>query len=234
MLPALALASLALLASGASAAECTRKYTVKAGDYCDTISAANKASTYQLGAINAGVINKDCDNLVPGQEICLANTDADCQEVTVVIAGNTCEAIWSKYNLDKEVFYKNNPQVRRDCRNIYIDEVLCVAKNTDVPAPPPADVPIHTGPPAAEATPPVPLPPLPAGETEDAPNFAAPTPAPAAPQAPAPAAPEAPVTPAPAPAPADDDEEECEEEYEEIEVVEGETDEDLPFCDELD
>jgi len=218
MLAALALASLAIFAQGTAAADCTRKYTVKAGDYCDTISAANKASTYQLGAINVGVINEMCDNLTPEQEICLGSTEADCQDVAVVIAGNTCEALWADHDLDKDVFFKNNPQVDADCRNIYIDEVLCMSKTVNVPAAPPADTPIHTAPPAAEFTPPVPLP-----STTAAPAFAA----------------FAEATPPPAAAFAgegqgqDQAEEECTEEVEEIEIVWGPTDEDLPFCDEL-
>jgi len=198
----LAVASLALFLQGASAAECARKYTVKAGDYCDSISAANNVSTYQLGALNAGVINERCDNLVPGQEICLATTDVDCKDTVVVIPGHTCNAIWEESGADVDAFYKNNPQVAKECTNIYVDEVLCVSKIVNPPPVP--DVPIHVGPPADEAVPPVPV--------------ATPEPEPAN------------LAPAPAP---DAEEEECEDEWEEIEVVEGETDEDLPFCDEL-
>ncbi|KAH6904567.1 hypothetical protein BKA70DRAFT_525822 [Coprinopsis sp. MPI-PUGE-AT-0042] len=203
----IALASLALFLNGAAAADCARKYTVKAGDYCDSISAANSVSTYQLGALNAGVINERCDNLVPGQEICLATTEVDCKETVVVTAGDTCNAIWKETGADVDTFYKNNPQVTKECRNIYIDEVLCVSKVLNPPPVP--DVPIHTGPPPSEAVSPVPVP--------DAPT-ATPAPEPAK------------VAPAPG-----SEEEECEDEYEEIEVVENPTGEDLnlPFCDEL-
>ena len=208
----LAIASLALFLQGAYAADCARKYTVKAGDYCDTISAANKASTYQLGALNAGVINERCSNLVPGQEICLGTTEVDCQDTIVVIPGHTCAAIWKEAGADKDAFFANNPQVEKDCKNIYVDEVLCVSKTSNPPPKP--DVPIHTGPPPSEAVPPVPV-------------NVAPTPAPE------PARDSQPPAAAPVPAP---EEEECEEEFEEIEVVDDVNAPDyatLPFCDEL-
>ncbi|EAU87171.1 hypothetical protein CC1G_05860 [Coprinopsis cinerea okayama7 len=206
---AVAFASLALFVQAASAAQCTRTYTIKEGDYCDSISAAQGVSTYQLAVLNAGKINPRCDNLVPGDELCLGTDEVDCRETTVVIAGNTCSAIWDENTLDSEIFYLNNPQVSRDCRNIYIDEVLCIAKTVQVPPAP--TVPIHTGPPPAEATPPVPLDP-------------APTPAPEGENL----TPE-PINEAP-PAP---EEEECEDEYEEIEVIYGSDDESIPYCDEL-
>ncbi|TFK24570.1 hypothetical protein FA15DRAFT_669435 [Coprinopsis marcescibilis] len=202
---AFAVASLAIFAQAVSAGKCVREYTIKEGDYCDTISAANKASTYQLGAINAVKINVACNNLEPGDKLCLGTENEDCQDIKVVVPGDTCEAIWSKYGVDQEIFYENNPQVARECGNIYVDEVLCVAKT--VIKPPRPETPIHTGPPPSEATPPVPV--------------NTPTPTPVAPVN---------VAPAPTPEPAL---EECQDEYEEIEVVEGPTDEQLPFCDEL-
>ncbi|KAJ2929206.1 hypothetical protein H1R20_g7883, partial [Candolleomyces eurysporus] len=188
---ALAVASFALFAQVASAATCTRTYTIKEGDYCDKISAANNVSTYQLGAINPGVINEACDNLVIGGQLCLGTEGEDCKATYVVGAGNTCSQIWDNHRINSTIFSLNNPQVNEDCTNIYTDE-------TPVAKPPTA-----TSPAAAANTP-------------------APTPV---------------VTPPPAAAAptksADADEEDDEEDCDEYEVVEGPTDEDLPFCDEL-
>lgn len=202
---AVVVASLAAIFAQVSyAAECSRKYTVKEGDYCDKISAANNVSTYQLGAINPGVINEACDNLQIGQEICLGTQDEDCSTTYVVQAGNTCSQIWESARINSTIFSFNNPQVNQDCTNIYTGEVLCVANEVLVPAQP--DVPIHTGPPATAAA----------------------NPTPTATQAATPAATTPAVAPT-SPAQQEDDEEDCEE----IEVVVG-GDEDLPFCDELD
>lgn len=38
--------------TAAAAASCSRSYTIQDGDICDSISAANNASTYQLAALN--------------------------------------------------------------------------------------------------------------------------------------------------------------------------------------
>ncbi|KAG2004305.1 hypothetical protein CC2G_002873 [Coprinopsis cinerea AmutBmut pab1-1] len=152
---AVAFASLALFVQAASAAQCTRTYTIKEGDYCDSISAAQGVSTYQLAVLNAGKINPRCDNLVPGDELCLGTDEVDCRETTVVIAGNTCSAIWDENTLDSEIFYLNNPQVSRDCRNIYIDEATPPVPLDPAPTPAPegenlTPEPINEAPPAPE------------------------------------------------------------------------------------
>jgi len=195
----------AVFAQVTFAAECTRKYTVKEGDYCDKISAANNASTYQLGATNAGVINEACTNLQIDSTICLGNAEGDCQTTYVVQGGDSCGKIWENSRINATIFSFNNPQVNQDCSNIYIGEVLCVANEVLVPSAPAG--PIHTGPPPEAPVV------LANGVTTTVPPKTAPTPAPA------------PV----AVQPEEDHDEDCEE----IEVVVGETDEDLPFCDEL-
>lgn len=235
---ALAVASFALFAQVASAATCTRTYTVQAGDYCDKISAANNVSTYQLGAINPGVINEACDNLVIGSQICLGTEGEDCKTTYVVTAGNTCSQIWDNHRINSTIFSLNNPQVNEDCTNIYTDEVLCVAPEVLVPAAP--SVPIHTGAPSAPSQTPVAKPPAstPAAAAPTTPPAAAPTTPPAAAAVTTPA-PSPVVTPPPAAAAptkgadADEEDGDDEEDCDEYEVVEGPTDEDLPFCDEL-
>jgi hypothetical protein len=213
-----AIACIASLAQVSYAAKCTRTYIIKEGDICDSISAANNVSTYQLGATNAGVINEACSNLVPGKEICLATEGEDCSTVYTVAAGDTCSKIWDNHRINSTLLYGNNPQINEDCTNIYSGEVLCVAGG--VSAPPVPAVPIHTGPPPGEVAP------VPASASNTAvPVNAAPIPSSTTPAA-------APVT-TPTPAPVAEEEEECDEEEEEYEIVYGSNDPSIPFCDEL-
>jgi hypothetical protein len=55
------------LSSGQSQSQCARSYTVRSGDLCDGISAAQHSSTFQLANANQGVINADCSNLAAGK-----------------------------------------------------------------------------------------------------------------------------------------------------------------------
>src|SRR3984885_7753301 len=94
------------------AAKCTRTYTVKEGDYCDSISAAQNVSTcvsmslfcasfseiaipnsYQLAVNNVNHINAECTNLEVGQVLCIGTQGHDCQTTHVVGAGDTCDGI---------------------------------------------------------------------------------------------------------------------------------------------
>ncbi|KAI0768488.1 hypothetical protein BD413DRAFT_479007 [Trametes elegans] len=121
-----------LLAQVAFAADCVRQYTVQEGDWCNTISSANNVSTYQLAAVNQDV-DQSCDNLLPGQQLCLGTDGEDCQTTHVVKAGDSCDAITATYGLNSTVLIANNPQIDADC-NIYIGEVLCVANTVIVPS----------------------------------------------------------------------------------------------------
>jgi len=130
--------ALALLLSAASlvSADCDRNYTVKAGDYCDLISAANNASTYQIAVANYQTINDACTNLDIGQNICLGNVGQDCQAVYSVMDGDSCETISTKFGLNSTLLLSNNPQIDDACDNIYVSEVLCVSTTYQVtPAP---------------------------------------------------------------------------------------------------
>ncbi|KAI0682386.1 hypothetical protein BC835DRAFT_893160 [Cytidiella melzeri] len=131
-----ALLAAPLFAQTASAADCARSYTVKEGDYCDIISAANNASTYQLATVNPS-IDANCDNLQPGQVLCLGTEGADCQTTYIVQAGDTCEAVQSNHNINSTILYANNPQINAGCDNIYIGEVLCVEGSFAAPPPGP-------------------------------------------------------------------------------------------------
>lgn len=122
-----------LLAQVAFAASCARQYTVKEGDWCDTISAANNASTYQLAVVNSAIDNV-CDNLQVGQTLCLGTEGEDCQTTHVVQANDSCDLVTGTYNINATLLHTNNPQVDADCTNLYIGEVLCVANTIAVPA----------------------------------------------------------------------------------------------------
>jgi len=127
----------------ALATPCTRTYTVRDGDICDSISAANNASTYQLAVVNPG-INSDCTNLLPGQTLCLGTSGKDCTTTYVVKPNDDCDMVSSAYNINTTVLSHNNPQLNADCSNLYIGEVLCVAGTVIVPPAPPGDKPPTT------------------------------------------------------------------------------------------
>ncbi|KAG9128407.1 hypothetical protein FRC07_013747 [Ceratobasidium sp. 392] len=142
------------LASVAFATECTRTYTIKAGDWCDTISQAHNVSTYQLSTVNADKINDACTNLEIGQQLCLGTKGQDCTTTHTVVAGDNCDKIMAGAGLNDTVLYHNNPQIDDYCGNIYIGkpfrlvlpllgkadltfrpgEVLCVANAFVAPA----------------------------------------------------------------------------------------------------
>jgi len=116
---------------------CARTYTVQTGDYCDLISAAQNASTYQIAVANYQTINDACSNLQIGQAICLGNVGQDCQSVYTVQGGDSCDAVSLKFGINSTMLQTNNPQIDEACDNIYVGEVLCVAP-TALVTPPPA------------------------------------------------------------------------------------------------
>jgi len=127
-----ALIAIPFVAQAVLAHDCTRTYTVAQGDTCDSISAAQQVSTYQLAAINSQ-IDPDCSNLQPGELICLEQAGTHCDGTYVVKDNDICEAISQSTNTPLDVLYANNPQIDDDCFNIYIGEVLCVANTVTVP-----------------------------------------------------------------------------------------------------
>ncbi|SJL09337.1 uncharacterized protein ARMOST_12714 [Armillaria ostoyae] len=114
-------------------AHCNRQYTIQEGDICDSISAANNVSTYQLATINAGYIDSTCSNLQIGSTICLGYLNEDCSDTYVVEAEDTCEDIADGFSIDEATLYNNNPNINDKCTNIYVGEVLCVASSIAVP-----------------------------------------------------------------------------------------------------
>lgn len=116
-------------------ADCTRNYTVVQGDICDWISKSQNVSTYQLAAVNVGIIDATCSNLEPGENLCLGTTGEDCTDTYVIKDTDTCETILGQFPaVNSTILAQNNPNIDSDCSNIYTGEVLCVA--TTVVAPP--------------------------------------------------------------------------------------------------
>ncbi|KAF9567220.1 hypothetical protein CPC08DRAFT_681548 [Agrocybe pediades] len=136
----LAVAVLAFSAQSAVAAsDCSRTYTIQAGDYCDKISQAHNVSTYQLAVSNKGKYKSDCTDLRIGGELCLAlKPEEDCKETYIVSPGDNCLQVASNHGLNFTILRENNPQIDEECSNIYVGEVLCVAKSVQV-TPIPAD-----------------------------------------------------------------------------------------------
>lgn len=198
-----ALVALPFFAQSASAADCARSYTIKDGDICDSISANNNVSTYQLAVTNPQ-IDGTCNNLQPGQSLCLGYAGQDCQTTYVVKGGDTCDQIVSVHGINSTMLWANNQQINADCTNIYIGEVLCVAGEFGAP-PAPSSLPITA---------------IPAGATPAVPSVASSTPVVTATPVAAAVTTSVATTSPPAPSPTDDGDDE-------------EDDDDLPYCDEL-
>ncbi|KAG1883590.1 hypothetical protein F4604DRAFT_1735711 [Suillus subluteus] len=144
-----AILALPFVAQLVSADTCTRSYTAQAGDICDSISAANNVSTYQLAVVNVGIIDDACDNLVVGQSYCLGWQGQDCTTTYVVQQNDDCDIISSAAGINTTILYENNPQINDYCTNIYIGEVLCTANTVQVPPAPAGTTPATSIPPTA-------------------------------------------------------------------------------------
>ncbi|KII85553.1 carbohydrate-binding module family 50 protein [Plicaturopsis crispa FD-325 SS-3] len=129
-----ALVALPFVAQFASAADCARTYTVKEGDICDSISAAKNVSTYQLAVVNYPSVDSACGNLTPGNSICLGWANQDCSTTYVVKPDDDCPGITQLAGINSTLLTQNNPQINQDCSNLYVGEVLCTAKQVQVPA----------------------------------------------------------------------------------------------------
>lgn len=83
-------------------------------------------STFQFALVNDATVDENCDNLQPGQVVCLGVNGQDCSKIYTVVEDDTCDWIQQQYGIANETLYANNPQINADCTNIYIGEVLCV------------------------------------------------------------------------------------------------------------
>ncbi|EGN92937.1 hypothetical protein SERLA73DRAFT_116577 [Serpula lacrymans var. lacrymans S7.3] len=104
---------------------CDRSYIVQPGDTCDSISAAQNVSTYQLATVNN--LNAACANLYAGDQICLGITGQDCTTTYVVQSGDACGVIAANFGIPLSTLLANNPNVNSACTNIYSGEVLCTS-----------------------------------------------------------------------------------------------------------
>lgn len=105
-------------------------------------------SSYQLAVVNDGIIDDTCNNLVPGQSICLGWTGEDCTTTYVVGFNDDCDIVAAAYGINTTTLYNNNPQLNAECTNLYVGEVsffsplsghvLMFAINRSFASPPPS------------------------------------------------------------------------------------------------
>lgn len=117
----------------AANANCTRTYTVAAGDICDGISRAQNVSTYQLAAVNSDAVDPECSNLQIGEQLCLGTSGEDCTTLHFVNDSDTCTSIQSQYGLNSTILTQNNPNIDDGCDNLYPGLALCVAQTVIAP-----------------------------------------------------------------------------------------------------
>ncbi|KAG1768026.1 hypothetical protein EV702DRAFT_1145332 [Suillus placidus] len=123
-----ALAAIVSVVSGQTLpAGCDRNITVQSGDTCNAISATHNVSTYQLAAVNSGIIDPACDNLFVGEVVCLGITGQDCNVTQVMQTGDTCYSVANAAGIPINTLLANNPNVNTICTNVYPGEVLCTA-----------------------------------------------------------------------------------------------------------
>ncbi|KAK7042981.1 hypothetical protein VNI00_008718 [Paramarasmius palmivorus] len=110
-----------------AAAACTKSYTVKSGDNCDAIAAAQGVSSYQITHLNGQNV---CSLLQIDQVLCLADTTYDCQPVYVVKSGDFCFSIADSHGISIAQFLADNPQLDPDTCPVYPGLSVCVSSTT--------------------------------------------------------------------------------------------------------
>lgn len=98
--------------------------TIKAGDTCETIAAANSLSQDQLIAING--LDLNCAKLPPaGAKLC---SSGSCKLYTVA-AGDTCVGLYTAQRITWTQLLAWNPQLDSTCSNIasQIGKTICVS-----------------------------------------------------------------------------------------------------------
>jgi len=121
-----ALSAFLTVASAQANSGCSRNGTVQDNDTCDILSARDSVSTFQLANANP-VIDTFCDNIFPGENLCLGLVGEDCTTVVTIQSGDSCSSIATAASIPVTTLLANNPNVNTDCTNIYPGEVLCVA-----------------------------------------------------------------------------------------------------------
>ena len=87
--------------------------------------------SYQLAALNYNQVDGKCDNLMPGQVLCIGTPGEDCQDTYVVTWDDTCDGVAETFGVNTTVFSANNPQVDQVCDNLYVGEVRSVVSAID-------------------------------------------------------------------------------------------------------
>jgi hypothetical protein len=123
-----ALSAFLTVASAQARSGCSRNGTVQTNDTCNILSARDNVSTYQLAFVNQA-IDPLCDNIFPGENLCLGLVGEDCDTVVTIQSGDSCSSIATAANIPVSTLLSNNPNVNTDCSNIYPGEVLCTDSN---------------------------------------------------------------------------------------------------------
>ena len=84
-------------------------------------------SRYQLAVVNSIDVDTQCNNLMPGEDLCLGWQGEDCDTTYVVQPNDDCDLITGMAGINDTILYLNNPQINSDCTNIYIGEVRNVS-----------------------------------------------------------------------------------------------------------
>jgi len=106
---------------------CHSYYTVKAGDSCTGIISYFGQNANTFYAQNPSI---NCNNLQPGQVICLdtsivdSNLQRTCTSYYTVKAGDSCANIINTYNQNSNLFYTQNPTI--DCNNLQAGQSICI------------------------------------------------------------------------------------------------------------
>ncbi|KAI8963340.1 carbohydrate-binding module family 50 protein [Daldinia sp. FL1419] len=124
---------------------CKTTYSVVSGDTCNAIiSKFNNSFTLdQFYAMNPQVA-KDCSNLYPGEQVCVALKDsnnvtcpapaspgqpANCKACYHVVEGDNCWTVTQANGISFDDFRKWNPAIDASCSNLQLGWNYCVGVN---------------------------------------------------------------------------------------------------------
>lgn len=92
--------------------------------HCSSLDSIGIVS-FQLTSANTGL---NCNNLLAGQSICLADVGQDCTDVHVVGMNENCASIAMDAHIPLTTLFANNGNINDpSCNNISVGDVLCVA-----------------------------------------------------------------------------------------------------------
>ncbi|KAF7378480.1 Glycoside hydrolase family 18 protein [Mycena sanguinolenta] len=102
---------------------CTQTYTVKSGDTCSKIEAANGISDAQLHALNPS-INSGCTNLEIGETLCIKQ-GGGCTQTYTVKSGDTCSKIEGTTGVSDSQLHALNPSINSGCTSTFPFHLIC-------------------------------------------------------------------------------------------------------------